>query len=100
MSYWDLGFGHWELTWLPSQRPRLDAVAAGPDNRLDELTIRVLVSTIDQLGEGVLAIGGLVVDAGEVEGSQRIVRRPDDEQSGEAAAEVFEDVAKAGGFER
>ena len=78
----------------------LEEIAARRDDRLDELPVGVLVAAIDELREPVDAIGSLVVDALEIEWTERIVRRPDDEEAGEPAAPVLERVAHPGGFER
>ena len=65
-----------------SRLDRDDPLAAGGDDRLDELVVGVLVAAIDELAEAVVAIGPLVVDAGEIErrrrgcGPGRITKRP------------------------
>ena len=76
-----------------------DALAAGADHRLDELAVGISVAAIDELRQRQRAIGSFVVDAGEIERTDRIVRRPDDEEPGEAAVELLQDVAKAGSLE-
>ena len=53
---------------------RRDLLAAGADDRLDELPVRVLVAAIEQLAERVRPVRPLVVDAAEIERAERIVR--------------------------
>src|SRR3954465_12259956 len=59
-----------------------DRLRTGTNHGLDELPIRVLIAAVEELGDRLNAIGTLVVDAGEVQRAQRIVRRTDDEQTG------------------
>jgi len=75
------------------------AFAAGADDRFDELTVGVLVPAVDQFRKVLGSIRALVVDPGEIERAEWVVRRPDDEQAGEAAVELLQAVAKAGAFE-
>ena len=76
-----------------------DALAAGADHRLDELAVGVAVAAIGELRQRQRAIGSFVVDAAEVERTDRIVPRADDEEPGEAAIELLQYVAKAGSLE-
>src|SRR5262245_752759 len=62
---------------------RFDALA-GRDDRLDEVPIRVSIPLLNQLRDRALAIGGLVVRTGEVEGPNGIVVGTDDEDAGES----------------
>src|SRR6266545_461447 len=86
---------------LQRRRPRgaaidrldLHALATGADDGLDELAVRVLVAAIDELRERVHPVGSLIVHAGEIERTQRIVRWTNHEESREPAGEVLEDVA-------
>src|SRR3954468_5187274 len=75
------------------------ALAAGADDWFDELTVSILVPAVDQFGQVLGSIGALVVDPGEIERAEWVVRRPDDEQAGEAAVELLQAVARAGAFE-
>ena len=90
------GAGHGHQSGLD----RFDALAARGDDRFDELVVGVLVTAIDQFGEGVLPIGSLVVDAREVEGAERVVRGADEEETGEAARRALQGIAQVRGFER
>ena len=76
-----------------------DPLAARADDRLDELAVGILVAAVEQLAQRVRAIGPFVVDAGEIERPQRIVRRTNDEQASEAASELFQAVAQRCDFE-
>ena len=95
-----------QSTLVPSARCAIslldcrDLVAAGADDRLDKLTVGVLVSAIDELGERVRSIRAFVVHARKVERTERIVGRPDHEQPGEAACELLDDVADVSALER
>src|SRR3954451_10699273 len=59
-----------------------DALAAGRQDRVDELVIGVLVAAIDELGDAVMAVRALVVDAREVERAERIMGGTDQVQAG------------------
>ena len=74
-------------------------LAARADDRLDELPIRVLVSAINEFGEPLTAVRSFVVSAGKIQWAERIVRRANDEQTGESAFELTHDVAQACRFE-
>ena len=52
-----------------------DLLSTRPHDRLDELPVRIRVAVIHQLAQPVPSIGGFVVDAGQVERPERIVRR-------------------------
>src|SRR3982751_5290265 len=58
-----------------------DALAAGTDDRLDELVIRVLVPTTHQLVQILESIGAIIEAAGEIEGTDRVVGWPDHEDA-------------------
>ena len=79
---------------------RRNLLAAGSNDRLDELAIRVLVPSIEELAERVGAIGPLVVDAAEIQRSQRVVRGTDNEQAGEPAGELLERITQGRSLER
>ena len=76
------------------------ALASGSDDRLDELPIGVFVPAIDELAERLAPVGSLVVDAREIQRTERIVCRTNDEKAGEAAVELLEHVAETRRLER
>ena len=78
---------------------RFDAVSGRCDDRLDELAVGILVSAIDELRDRVDTVRSLVIDAGKVERTDRIVHRPNHEEPGESSGGVFDDVAEGGGLE-
>src|SRR6188508_160954 len=93
---------HHEMTGGPIPKSRLDRgnpIAAGGYDRLDELAVGVFVATIDELREAEVSIRAFVVNAGEVEGADRIVRRPNEKDAMEAAGGALERVTKSSGFE-
>src|SRR6185503_11090867 len=69
---------------------RLDfnALSAGTDDGFDELSIRILVSAIDEFHERLTPVGSLVVNAGKVQRTERIVHRANHEEPGEPAVEL------------
>src|SRR4029453_17814932 len=79
----------------PSDRG-LYAFPTGPDDRLDELAVRVLVPAVDEFGETVAPVRPVVVAAAEIERSDRIVCGPDRENAN--AARGVGGVADDGGF--
>src|SRR5579864_6804266 len=58
-----------------------DAVP-GCHDRLDELPVRVAVALVDEVADGRPPVGRLIVGPSEVEGPNRIVIRPHDEDAG------------------
>src|SRR3954469_22141087 len=75
-------------------------LTAGADDRFDELTIRVLIPAIDQLGQRLGSIRSLVVGAREVEWTERVMCRTNHEQTSKAAIELFECITQRGRLER
>src|SRR5262245_515929 len=61
-------------------------LSAGPDHRLDELPVRVLVSALEELGQILTAVRGFVVHTGDIERPDRIVSRLNDVDSVEVQA--------------
>src|SRR3954469_23713246 len=74
-------------------------LAAGADDRFDELTVSVLIPAIDQIGQHLCAIRALVVGATEIQRSERVVRRTNHEQPSKTAIELFECITKCGRLE-
>ena len=72
-----------------------DPFAAGSDDRLDELAVRVPVPAVRQLRQEKGPVRPFVVHTAEIERTQRIVSRTDDEEAGEPPVELLEDVAQA-----
>src|SRR5688572_18254269 len=79
---------------------RFDAIAAGADDRLDELAVGILVAAIDELCDGMNAIRPFVEDAAEVERPQGIVDGTNHVEAGNAPREMLEGVAQTRGLER
>src|SRR5215210_4590822 len=75
------------------------AFPSGAYDRLYELPVRVFVSSIAELGEGVYTVGSLVVRTPKIKGTQWVVNGADHEKAGEATVELLEHIAKAGRFE-
>src|SRR5258708_1997621 len=78
---------------------RFDSLAAGGDDRLDELVVGVLVAAVDELRDAVPAIGSFVVDSREIESAQAGVRRSGQRDAGEFPAGALPRVSQVGGFE-
>ena len=70
-------------------------LAAGADDRLDELAVGILVAAIDELAERLSPVGSFIVHPSEIQRPERIVRGADDEETGEATLELFEHIAQA-----
>ena len=75
-----------------------ELLPAGTHHRLDELPIGVLIRTLDELGQVLPPIGGFVVGAIDVIGTDRIVPRLDDVERIEVHAHCFKTVAQRDGF--
>jgi hypothetical protein len=92
---WALETGNWQLTANESPDgtgDRLHAFSARPDDWVDELTVRIFIAVIYQLGHCIASIGSFVVNAAEIQRTQGIVFGPDDVQAGKPPAEVLEDI--------
>ena len=78
---------------------RFGLLGAGADDRLDELAVGVLVASVHELAHGLDPVGSLVVDAAEIERGQRMVGRPDQEETGKSLANLLQRVTKRGRLE-
>src|SRR5687767_14698515 len=75
-----------------------EMLAAGTDDRLDELPVGVFVRALHQLRDVLPAVRGLIIRAVEIERTKRIVRRTNEVDGVEAEARHLERVAQRGGF--
>ena len=76
------------------------AFAAGADDRIDELAVRILVPAVHEFGEREAPIGPLIVAPAEIERANGIVNRPDEVHAPEAPGHEFGGVPQGSGFER
>src|SRR3989442_978692 len=77
------------------------ALAAGADNGLDELAIRVLVSAAQEFDNWLVPVRAIVEPSGEIEGTDGVVGGSDREQSrrgGQRGRDVTDD-SRLGGLE-
>src|SRR5574339_887984 len=94
---------HHEMSRSPIPKSGLDRgnpIATGGDDRLDELTVGVLVAAIDEFREAEMTIRPFVVDALEIERANGIVRGADEKHAVESARRALERVTQSRGFKR
>src|SRR4051812_39755623 len=77
-----------------------EMLAAGADDRLDELAVRVFVAALHQLAQRLPPVRGLIIRGVEVERTKRIVSRTHDVDGVEAAARRLDGVAQGPRFGR
>src|SRR5439155_15031683 len=91
---------HSRIQGFANSRLDLDALRACRDDRLDELAVRVPVPAVHQFADAVLAVRPFVVDAGEIQRAEWIVRRSNQVNGGEPPLTRSDRIAQDGGFVR